>query len=74
MCGKNRVRNGRKLILSKNILITAVESHGSTGGPAHSSHEEEEEEAPKATSVKTVSCVRLGKYKGKLKQNAIVSH
>ena len=47
MCGKNRVQNGRKLILSKNILITAVESHGSIGGPAHSSHEEEEEEAPK---------------------------
>ena len=74
MCGKNRVRNGRKLILSKNILLTAIESHRSTGGPAHSSHEEEEEEAPKATFVKTVSCVRLGKHKGKLNQNAIVSH
>ena len=70
MCGKNRVRNGRKLILSKNILITAIESHGNTGGPAHSNHkeeEEEEEEAPTATPIKTVSCIRLGKYKGKLK-------
>ena len=73
MCGKNRVRNGRKLILSKNILITAVESHGSTGGPAHSSHEEEEEEAPKAIPIKTVSCIKLGKHKGKLKQNVTIS-
>ena len=50
-----------------------LESHGSAGGPAHSSHEEEEE-APTATSVKTVSCVKLNKHKEKLKQNAIVSH
>ena len=47
-----------------------IESHGSTGGPAHSNHEEEEEEAPKATTIKTVSCIKLGKHKGKLKQTS----
>lgn len=54
------------------------EIHGSTsssGGPEDSNHEEEEEEeAPTATSIKTLSCMRLGKHKGKLKQNVIVSH
>ena len=40
----------------------------STGGPTHSSHEEEEE-APTATSIKTVSCVKLNKHKSKVKQN-----
>ena len=47
-----------------------LERHSSTGGPAHSNHEEEEEEeeeAPTATPIKTVSCIRLGKHKGKLK-------
>ena len=44
----------------------------STGGPAHSSHEEEEE-APTATSVKTVSCVKLNKHKSKVKQNKMPS-
>ena len=44
-----------------------IESHGSTRGPAHSNHEEEEE-APKATTIKPVSCIKLGKHKGKLKQ------
>ena len=62
-----------KLMWKFPIRLRGDESHDSTGGPAYSSHEEEEE-APKATSVKTVSCVRLGKHKGKLKQNAIVSH
>ena len=55
------------------ICLRGGESHGSTGGPTHSSYEEEEE-VPTATSIKTVSCVRLGKHKGKLKQNTIVSH
>ena len=50
------------------------ESHGSTGGLARSNHEEEEEEAPTATPIKMVSCIRLGKHKGKLKQNVTVSH
>ena len=50
-----------------------IESHGSTGGPVHSNHEEEEEEAPKATTIKTVSCIKLGKHKGKLKQNVTIS-
>ena len=50
-----------------------IESHGSTGGPVHSNHEEEEEEAPKATPIKTVSCIKLGKHKGKLKQNVTIS-
>ena len=44
-----------------------IESHGSTGGPAHSNHEEEKEEAPKATTIKTVSCIKLGKHKRKIK-------
>ena len=50
-----------------------IERHGSTGGPAHSNHEEEEEEAPTATPIKTVSCIKLGKHKGKLKQNVTIS-
>ena len=50
-----------------------IESHGSTGGPSHSNHEEEEEEAPKAIAIKTVSCIKLGKHKGKLKQNVTIS-
>ena len=54
-------------------IIHKIESHDNMGGPAHSSHEEEEE-APTATSVKTVSCVKLNKHKSKVKQNAIVSH
>ena len=40
------------------------EIHGSTsssGGPEDSNHEEEE--APTATSIKTLSCMRLGKHK-----------
>ena len=44
------------------------EIHGSTsssGGLEDSNHEEEEEEeeAPTATSIKTLSCMRLGKHK-----------
>ena len=62
-----------KLMWKVLIRLRGDESHGSTGGPAHASHEEEEE-APTATSIKTVSCVKLSKHKGKLKQNAIVSH
>ena len=54
-------------------LPLVTESHGSTGGPAHS-NDEEEEETPTATPIKTVSCIRLGKHKGKLKQNVTVSH
>ena len=62
-----------KLMWKFPIHLRGDESHGSTGGPAHSNHEEEEE-APTATSIKTVSCIRLGKHKGKLKQKVIVSH
>ena len=51
-----------------------LESHGNTKGPTHSNHKEEEEEAPTTTPIKIVSCIRLGKYKGKLKQNVTVSH
>ena len=50
-----------------------IESHGSTGGPVHSNHEEEQEEAPNATTIKAVSCIKLGKHKGKLKQNVTIS-
>ena len=55
------------------IRLRGDESHSSIGGPAHLNHEEEEE-TPMATSIKTLSCIRLGKHKGKLKQNVIVSH
>ena len=55
-----------------------IESHGSASssrGLEDSNHEEEEEEVPTATSnIKMLSCIRLGKHKAKLKQNAIVSH
>ena len=50
-----------------------IESHSSIGSPEHSNHEEEDE-TPTATSIKTLSCMRLGKHKGKLKQNVTVSH
>ena len=63
-----------KLMWKFPIHLRADESHGSTGGLAHSNHEEEEEEALTATPIKTVSCIRLGKHKGKLKQNVTVSH
>ena len=63
-----------KLMWKFPIRLRADESHGSTGGLAHSNHEEEEEEALTATPIKTVSCIRLGKHKGKLKQNVTVSH
>ena len=59
-----------KLMWKFAIRLRGDESHGNIGGPAHSNHEEEEEEeeeAPTATPIKTVSCIRLGKHKGKLK-------
>ena len=62
-----------KLMWKFLIRLRGDESHGNTKGPAHSNHEEEEE-APTATPIKTVSCIRLGKHKGKLKQNVTVSH
>ena len=49
------------------------ESHSSIRSPAHSNHKEEEE-TPTATSIKMLLCIRLGKHKGKLKQNVTVSH
>ena len=63
-----------KLMWKFLIRLRRDESHGNTKGPAHSNHEEEEEEAPMATPIKTVSCIRLGKHKEKLKQNITVSH
>ena len=63
-----------KLMQKFPIHLRGDESHGSTKGPAHSNHEEEEEEAPTATPIKTVSCIKLGKHKGKLKQNITISH
>ena len=61
---------------------------GSTGCPEHTNHEEEEEEhpnheeeegtpmarTPTANSSRTVSYRRIGKHKGRVKQNATVSH
>ena len=55
-----------KLMWKFPIRLRGDESHSSTGGPAHSNHEEgEEEETPTATSIKMLSCIRLGKPKGK---------
>ena len=62
-----------KLMWKFPIRLRGDESHNSIGSPAHSNHEEEEE-TPTATSIKTLSCMRLGKHKGKLKQNVTVSH
>ena len=53
-----------------------LESHsntGSTGCPEHSKHEEEEG-TPTANFIKTLLYRRLGKHKGKVKQNVTVSH
>ena len=57
------------------------ESHnniGSIGCPEHTNHEEEEgtptARTPTANSSRTVSYRRLGKHKGRVKQNATVSH
>ena len=72
--------NGEKKpnITCPTLSCLKSESHsstGSTGSPAHSNHEEEEEdETPTANFIKTLSCIRLGKHKGKLKQNVTVSH
>ena len=60
------------------------ESHnniGSIGCPEHTNHEEEEEhpnheeeEGTPTARTLTVSYRRLGKQKGRIKQNATVSH
>ena len=78
-----------KLMWKFPISLKGDESHnntGSTGCPEHPNHEEEghpnheEEEGtptartPTANSSRTVSYRRLGKHKGKVKQNTIVSH
>ena len=67
-----------KLMWKFPLRLRGDESHSSTGStrsPAHSNHEEEEEdETPTANFIKTLSCIRLGKHKGKLKQNVTVSH
>ena len=67
-----------KLMWKFPLRLRGDESHsstGNTGSPAHSNHEEEEEdETPTANFIKTLSCIRLGKHKGKLKQNVTVSH
>ena len=60
---------------------------GSTGCPEHTNHEEEEEHSnheeeegtptartPTATFNRKVSYRRIGKHKGRIKQNATVSH
>ena len=66
-----------KLMWKFPIRLRGDESHGSassSGGP-EDSNQEQEEETPTATSnIKTLSCIRLGKHKAKLKQNAIISH
>ena len=65
-----------KLMWKFPIRLRGDESHsntGSTGCPEHSKHEEEEG-TPTANFIKTLSYRRLGKHKGKVKQNVTVSH
>ena len=61
--------------------VRVYENHsntGSIGNPKHSNHEEEEgtptARTPTANFIKTLSYRRLGKHKGKIKQNVTVSH
>ena len=67
------------------LASASIERHnntGSTGCPEHTNHEEEEEHpnheeeegTPTANSSRTVSYRRIGKHKGRVKQNATVSH
>ena len=64
-----------KLMWKFPIRFREDESHSSTGSPTHSNHEEEEEdETPTANFIKTLLYIRLGKHKGKLKQNITISH
>ena len=72
------------------LASASIERHnntGSTGCPEHTNHEEEEEHpkheeeegtptarTPTANSSRMVSYRRLGKHKGRVKQNATVSH
>ena len=65
-----------KLMWKFPIRLRGDESHsntGSTGYPKHSNHEEEEG-TPTANFIKTLLYRRLGKHKGKVKQNITVSH
>ena len=63
-----------------NIIDGRAESHsntGSTGCLEHSNHEEEgtpTARTPTANFIKMLSYRRLGKHKGKVKQNVNVSH
>ena len=72
------------------LASASIERHnntGSTGCPEYTNHEEEEEHpnheeeegtptarTPTANSSRTVSYRRIGKHKGRVKQNATVSH
>ena len=63
------------------LASASIERHnntGSTGCPEHTNHEEEEgtptARTPTANSSRTVLYRRLGKHKGRVKQNATVSH
>ena len=56
--------------------VRVYENHsntGSTGNPEHSNHEEEEG-TPTTNFIETLLYRRLGKHKGKVKQNVTVSH
>ena len=64
-----------------NICFERHNNTGSTGCPEHTNHEEEEEhpnheeeEGTPTARTLTVSYRRLGKHKGRIKQNATVSH
>ena len=64
------------------LLLERHNNAKSTGCPKHTNPEEEEEHpnheeeegTPTANSSRTVSYRRLGKHKGRVKQNATVSH
>ena len=65
-----------KLMWKFPIRLRGDESHSntsSTGYPKHSNHEEEEG-TPTANFIKMLLYRRLGKHKGKVKQNITVSH
>ena len=79
-----------KLMWKFPIYLRGDESHSNTGSTEHLNHEEEEgtpehpnheeeEGTPTArtltaNSIRTMSYRRLGKHKGKVKQNVTVSH
>ena len=74
---------GQKVLKDDEIKLNSERHNNakSTGCPEHTnpeeeegSNHEEEEGTPTATFHKTVSYSLIGKHKGRIKQNATVSH